>query len=218
MINKRCKVIFSRESPYEVVALHPFLEPDFFRTLRDSFSEISDMRFLGAVGNKYSLSDGKRGNFKEFAEHHKEWRDFSRIVRHYTLRNYLKRFFPVLGQTKIKHKIELSALPGDGGHITPHPDTKKKIVTAVIYLADDDWKQEWGGDFCMVSPNIEVSDDEEYPRVNFEDVSLVDSVPFSPNVCVAMRRTPVSFHAVYPINAPADRLRRTITINFMGHL
>ena len=46
---------------------------------------------------------------------------------------------------KLSTKFSLDSL-GPGATIDPHRDASRKLVTLMFTLADDDWKDEWGGE------------------------------------------------------------------------
>jgi hypothetical protein len=205
-------------NPYPVKVFHPILEDSLFRELRAEFPSPQDMPLMGGVGYKRSISDGKRGGWDEMLQGRPAWASFYRdLIKTGVLLEFAKSQFDVLNVAgDIKQRVELSLMPSDGGNIEPHPDTAKKLVTLVIYLADDDWKPEWGGAFSMVIPQVKVDPKKGYPRIGFGDVTLAQEIPFRPNTAVFMERSERSFHAVYPLTAPAGRDRRSITVNFIG--
>lgn len=209
---------WSMEDPFSVKVFSPILEPKFFLELLKQFPPIQELLPYCRVGYKYSVSDGKRGKnaFQGLIAGRPAWRQFYKsFVLEQDLLQLARRYFHILNGRRIKQRTEFSILPGDGGHITPHPDTEKKLVTAVVYFPDPDWQEEWGGEFAMVCPTG-IVDLVGYPRVEFNDVVVVHKVPYRPNTVVFMERSEKSFHAVFPIKAPAGHDRKSITINFMG--
>ena len=217
-LSRKIRCTFATRNPYPVKVFHPILEESLFIDLRSQFPPAEEMPRLGGVGNKRSLSDGKRGGFDRIRGSVPVWKTFHQnVFRSGALLDLAKQHFAILNKAEdIKQRMELSLMPADGGNISPHPDTAKKLVTVVIYLADDDWKQEWGGQFSMVIPQIPTDPTQGYPRIGFDQVKLAHAVPFRPNTAVIMERSEKSFHAVYPLKAPEGRDRRTITINFIG--
>ncbi len=218
VLDPNCALTWSADNPYPVKVFHPFLSASLFAELRDQFPPRQEMKFLGGVGHKWTINNGKGGDWDTLVEARPVWgRLFSDGIENRELLDFAKEHFSVLVRAPwVKQKIETSLMPAEGGNITPHPDNPKKLVTLVIYLADDDWQQEWGGQFAMVIPKVKVDPTQGYPRVRFSDAKVFHEVPFLPNTAVFMERTPQSFHAVFPMRAPEGRDRRTITVNFMG--
>lgn len=215
ILNPDCQEVWSTIDPYIVRVFHPFLKLELFSELRSEFPDIRELRTRRGVGYKHGVSDGKRGGFRELIEHRPSLAYFHNAIVNRALLKFARRHFNVLRGASLKQRVELSLLPSNGGHVRPHPDMEKKLVTLVIYLADDDWNASWGGEFAMVKPLVPVDTGEGY-RISFDDVVVVHKVPFKPNIAVFMERSPCSFHAVYPIRAPEGRHRKSITINFMG--
>lgn len=214
MIASEAAEVWSITEPFAVKVFRPFLEDNVFNELRREFPSPELLALSTNVGYKRSASDAKRGSaFFELAETRPAWRRFrSAMLDGEFLRFLWPHFEALRKQAVVNQRIEMSLLPACGGCVFPHADAGKKIVTMVVYLADDDWHEKWGGGFAVLVPSGRF----DRGRIGFQDVSVFAEVPFRPNTAVVMEKSDRSFHAVYPVNAPPKRDRRTATINFIG--
>lgn len=112
--------------------------------------------------------------------------------------------------SKVSTTMEFSSLPGDGGGLQPHPDSAKKVATAVFYM-EKEWNDDWGGAFEVLRHQVEGTETDLAP---WTDVDTVETVHVRPARAVFMRRTPISYHGVRPLKAP--RPRRSITVNLIA--
>lgn len=116
--------------------------------------------------------------------------------------------------THLSARFEFSAMPANGGSIRPHCDAPNKLITLVVSMCDAKWKQEYGGGTAIVRPK----DPKRYfnrwnSYLDFDQVETEATWEFDPNQCVIFVKTFNSWHAVDPIQGPADVLRKTLTIN-----
>ncbi len=127
----------------------------------------------------------------------------------------LLRGQPPYDLTRLSARFEFSIVHGDGGYLKPHTDTKKKIITLVIsMIGEGEWPLEYGGGTDV---NRALDDSNAYNYANrsleFSDVEILHTYAFEPNQCVIFVKTFNSLHSVRPIHAPADALRKSLTIN-----
>jgi hypothetical protein len=117
----------------------------------------------------------------------------------------------------ISSKVEFSAIPGRDGGLMPHTDAPGKLVTLVVAFPNPgEWEPDYGGATSIVEPK----DERQYfNRLNdtlpFDDVTVLRTVEHQPNQAMLFVKTFNSWHAVMPTTGPADRWRKTLTINIM---
>ncbi len=117
--------------------------------------------------------------------------------------------------TRLSARFEFSVVHGQGGCLKPHTDTPKKLITLVISMVDEDeWPIEYGGG-TDVNRALDVKNAYNHANrsLEFSDVEILHTYPFEPNQCVIFVKTFNSLHSVRPIHAPADALRKSLTIN-----
>jgi hypothetical protein len=164
---------------------------------------------IGAAGNKLCFND-RDPNFPGFLEGHPDWKTFHREIKS-RFSAMCSEAVGVKGGKRVR--FEFSWLPGVDGGLWPHPDTQKKIATAVIYM-EPDWDPDWGGGFealkHLTTPDADFTD----IRPSWDEVETVLTVPLKPRRMLFMQRTKNSLHGVRPTKAP--RPRRSLTINLIG--
>ena len=141
-----------------------------------------------------------------------------------SLNKNIEKFFKLISLNKLKltsspfySKFEFSIMKGSGGHILPHTDSPKKIITIVINILDpNEWEDNWGGGTSIVKPKDK---NENYNYLNkqfeFNQIENIKTFKYTPNQAVLFVKTFNSFHCVYPIKSTnPNSLRRTLTINF----
>ena len=116
---------------------------------------------------------------------------------------------------KLSSRFELSMLPAKGGHVIPHTDGVQKIVTLVVSMVEEgEWDPAWGGGTDVNAPkDVRRSFNRRNEQVPFDQVDVLDTFPFEPNQAVVFVKTFNSLHSVRPMTGPAERMRRTLTIN-----
>src|SRR4030095_2113636 len=113
-------------------------------------------------------------------------------------------------------RFEFSALPTNGGSQRPHTDSPRKVVTLVLSLMKEgEWLPGWGGGTSICRPKDKaLYSNYANQYLDFDDVEVVDTLPFAPNAGVMFVKTSVSWHCVTPINVPDDGpIRKTVAIS-----
>ena len=116
----------------------------------------------------------------------------------------------------LRSRFEFSMLPADGGHILPHTDHQRKLITIVLSMVrPGEWSPAWGGGTAMERPKDLTKNFNFVNRqLAFEDMETLETYPFEPNQAVLFVKTFNSHHSVHPMTAKdSDVMRRTITIN-----
>jgi len=117
---------------------------------------------------------------------------------------------------RLRSRFEFSALRATGGCVLPHTDAQKKFITLIISMVrDGEWPASYGG-------GTDVNRPKEMHRnfnwinegMEFDEVEVLETIPFRPNQCVVFVKTFNSLHAVRPLNGNgSDALRKSLTIN-----
>ncbi len=116
----------------------------------------------------------------------------------------------------LRTRFEFSMLPADGGHILPHTDQPRKLITLVLSMVrPGEWNSAWGGGTVIERPKDMTKN---FNFVNqqfaFEDMETIETYPFEPILAVLFVKTFNSHHSVHPMRGNgSDAMRRTITIN-----
>jgi hypothetical protein len=117
-------------------------------------------------------------------------------------------------------RFEFSALPADGGCVTPHTDNPDKIVTMVVSMAEEgEWDPAWGGGTDV---NRHKAPARSFNRMNhkadFAEMEILETFPFEPNQGVLFVKTFNSWHSVRPMTGSGSKaMRRTLTVNIEAH-
>ena len=94
-----------------------------------------------------------------------------------------------------------------GYSIPPHTDSVSKIITVLIYLAEDNSMEEEGTSIYIPKKEGFICKDGRH--YNFEDFTKVKTMPFRTNSMFAFARTDNSFHGV----EPSKKIRNVLLYN-----
>lgn len=118
----------------------------------------------------------------------------------------------LLKRNYLAARMEFSAMPSDGGHITPHTDMPSKIMTIVINI--DGHEDGFIGGTSIIEPKDERKiHNPSNEFLGFDDVIELRRVDFKRNCGLFFIRTDTSWHCVFPISGPDGGFRRSININ-----
>ncbi len=120
------------------------------------------------------------------------------------------------GDQAFRTRFEFSMLPADGGYVTPHTDTPRKVITLVVSMVKNgDWDQALGGGTEVNRPkDPQRSFNYQNEQLDFDEIDRLHCFEFGPNQCVIFVKTFNSLHCVRPMKAKgSDAMRRTLTIN-----
>lgn len=199
------------DKPFRVKFFDAVVDQAIYERLLATFPTEESMQPLDAVGRKYSLND-RNDSFAGFIAHRPEWQNLHRWFR----AEFARLCNEVLGVTtegRARVRFEFSSLPGDDGGLYPHPDTEKKVATAVLYC-EPDWQAEWGGGFEALRHLTDPDADFTNRRPSWEEVETILTVPVTPRRILFMQRTNNSLHGVRPLHA--GRARHSVTVNLIG--
>lgn len=230
--------------PYPIGLIPGALDDAVYKELLATYPPRELFRYMPKLGNKYSLSSSNhRKDYYRFLGDCPPWARFHDYIlsrdfidetfaaleaRHIDLgigryrvvsgkrSNHSNPLSRLMRTTELNARFEFSMMSGEGGHIRPHTDTRRKIITFVFSMVDDgEWDEDWGGGTAVVRPkNPEFSFNRVNRYLEFLDVDEVKTYPFNPNQVLIFVKTFNSWHAVSPMTAPAGHtLRKTITVN-----
>lgn len=196
------------DQPFRVKVFDDIVAPDVYWNLLATFPT-QGMVPIGAAGHKVSFNS-RNEDFPSFLAANLLWNTFYGEIQ----QRFADLCNDVLG---VKHgkrvRFEFSSLPADDGGLYPHPDTAKKIATAVVYM-EPDWNPAWGGGFEALRHIERPDDDFTDLRPDWSEVETILNVPVAPRRIVFMQRTNNSLHGVRPLTS--ERPRRSLTINLIG--
>jgi len=116
---------------------------------------------------------------------------------------------------KLRSRFEFSVLKADGGEVAPHTDAPPKMITLVIsMIGEGEWPEEFGGGLDVNrATNPRYAYNWKNRIVPWEDIEVVENIPFVPNQCIIFVKTFNSLHSVRRMTGTgSDLLRKTITI------
>lgn len=134
--------------------------------------------------------------------------------RNYTHRPVSNNPFHYWRSEPMKTTFQISMLP-PGKVVQPHRDAPRKLVSLMLYFAEPDWRDEWGGSTKFYEP-IDPSRAQGWAateRVPFDALKPVRSAAFRPNRLAGFVRSDTSWHGVDPIACPEDRGRKALLVN-----
>jgi len=230
--------------PFPIGCITDVFPKSTYAELCRTYPDVSLFKHMPKLGNKYSLAERNNPEqYEKFLNGQSLWRDFYVFVksdqfirgciRHLASRNidlgigdfsvvskpgrkYSNPWARLMERTELRARFEFSMMNGQGGHILPHTDEPKKIITLVMTMVQPgEWKDEWGGGTQVCWPKDRTK---SYNFVNkymqFDEVDVLSSYGFVPNQCIIFVKTYNSWHQVAPMQAPDPSiLRRTLTIN-----
>ena len=230
--------------PYPIGIIPQALSEDIYEELVREYPPLPLFKYMPQLGNKYSLSSSNnRDRYYRFLAETPVWARFhdyilSRGFIDETLevlkRNGIDLGIPryrvvsgkrsnhsnpisrLLRTTELSARFEFSMMDGAGGHIRPHTDTLRKMITFVFTMVGPgEWDDAWGGGTAVVRPkDPRLSFNRVNRYLDFEDVEVVKEYPFNPNQALVFVKTFNSWHAVMPMTAPGEgALRKTVTVN-----
>ncbi len=122
---------------------------------------------------------------------------------------------------RLTARFEFQMMPADGGHILPHTDTPKKIVTMVVSMArPGEWDPAFGGGTDVNRHrDIRLNFNQMNRQAAFEEMEVLDSFEFTPNQAVIFIKTFNSWHSVRPMTGVgSSAMRKTLIINIEPRL
>lgn len=224
MINSNFNVTQRISEPFNLIVFDQFLDKEVYNQIKLNFPK-TDYELMKGNNLKFQIhshSKSDRNNiFDKVINEKVILRDFYTYLQTKKFYDTISEFFPILHNAKIKHtNLEFSYLPANGGHILPHTDTPKKLITIVIYFPFD-WNKEWGGEFCAhshLNKKIEDFTNLSMGNIQYKDLNDIYCPEFIDNRGVIMQRSNKSIHSVKKIKGPEGIFRTSLTINIIGKI
>lgn len=116
---------------------------------------------------------------------------------------------------RLRTRFEFSVLKADGGEVSPHTDTPKKIITLVLsMIRAGEWQPEFGGGLDVNrATDTAFAFNWKNQVVPWDKVEIIDTIPIVPNQCTVFVKTFNSLHSVRKMQqAGSNALRKTVTI------
>ena len=237
------KAAFDYE-PYPICRIEDVLGDADYDTLAASYPEQALFAYKPKLGEKYSLSERNNPDqYRQFIDSKPQWKrvheylkspgfirdtvaflkarnidldlgDYAIVETHGKKRQSIGS--KLTGRAELSARFEFSIMGGQGGHIRPHTDEPRKLITLVVsMIKPGEWNDAWGGGTAVCLPKDR---SKIFNRANeymeFDDVDTLRTYPFAPNQCVLFIKTYNSWHHVLPLTAPpGSPQRKTLTIN-----
>lgn len=123
-----------------------------------------------------------------------------------------------LGPRVPRAELTFAMLPAAGGYLLPHTDHPNKLVNlAMTMVKADEWESAAGGGTDINLPkDPRRTFNRANRRLSFDEVTVLDTVPYRPNQTLIVIRTDNSWHSVPPMTAKGSAaLRKTVNINIL---
>ena len=175
---------------------------------------IGDYRQMTGRGfNKHHLNE-KHSEFAG-AIAHEPWKMFYRWVtiggfKYWCYNGFQKQISAVIPKPKSGAfpQMEFSAVPAAGGVLTPHTDSKHKILTVVWYHSG----YPAGTKILSGEPRKKSE-----PWADENRTMLVRELAWRPNRMIFFLKTDASWHSVGPLDGPEGEFRNTVTLNLTAN-
>ena len=118
-------------------------------------------------------------------------------------------------QRPVEFACEFSSLP-PGAYLYPHTDKPEKLVSCLLYFADPDWEERYGG-----ATDLYRVKDAKHNRnwsnraVTFDALDVAFRTEFRPNRLLVFVKTKNSYHGVSPVACPNGMARKSFNFNFI---
>lgn len=197
--------------PYNVLVLDGLIEPAHMAGLMGSWPK-------GLIRH-FDYPGGVKRNFNQS---HQEFHSFVTGDQHWS--RFWNETIPAIKRAadiaigpmaSSGIKMEFSELPNGGG-LLPHPDTARKVMTAIVYFTPDVWHPSWGGEFEVLRHKERPFDDFTNTLQRWEDVETVMAVPYVRGRVAIFHRCPWSLHGVRNVRCPAGFTRDSVTLNWLA--
>lgn len=205
------------ETPYKYIIVDNFLDIKLFNSMRDEdISKLLRRRNQGRVNdgtpqesNRYAI-DIDDDFARKFGKDNpiSLVRDLLGKMTYIFLDRFKSEIYQKIDQKKIKFNIATEFIDDRRGYeLLPHPDAERKLITVLIYVADDDSDPSIGTEIYALKENwkekiMSYGSEYRFPRVAFDHVS---TIPYRPNTAFIFAPTKLSFHGVSQLKTPARR-------------
>ena len=199
---------FQAQQPYPWINPQGLLTPEGYHILLEHLP--AQEQFTPSFGRQ--RAHGQRSHDRFMLAYHdalpvaQEWKDFIAELRDSTYQDFLGR---LLGTRAFELRFHWHYTPR-GCSISPHCDAKYKLGSHIFYFnTEQDWDPSWGGQTLLLD------DGGRFPRNSAPQIEDFDSVSASHaigNASLLFARNGKSWHAMRPLQCPADRLRKVFIV------
>ena len=134
------------------------------------------------------------------------WQEFIAELCSDAYRQQVQR---LLGANKVEFRFHWHYTPS-GCDVSPHCDARRERGSHLFYFNSlDDWDPAWGGSTLVLDDGGRLDYNSAPALEEFDAVHECQSIG---NYSALMLRTDHAWHAVNPIQCPADRLRRVFIV------
>lgn len=127
----------------------------------------------------------------------------------------LRRARDLLKPQDLAWQFEFSSM-SSGSWLPPHTDSVDKILSCVLYLPQEDWDSNWGGETLIQRPRAGLPTNNWGNRIAEQDeVETLNQIAFTKNRLFWFLKTPASWHAVSPVTAPTGFQRRSFNFSLV---
>ena len=199
---------FQAQQPYPWINPQGLLTPEGYHRLLAHLP--AQEQFTPSFGRQ--RAHGQRSHDRFMLAYHdalpvaQEWKDFIAELRGSTYQDLLGR---LLGTRAFELRFHWHYTPR-GCSISPHCDAKYKLGSHIFYFnTEQDWDLAWGGQTLLLD------DGGRFPRNSAPEIKEFDSVSPSHamgNSSLLFARNGSSWHAMRPLQCPADRLRKVFIV------
>ncbi len=199
---------FQAQQPYPWINPRGLLTPEGYHRLLAHLPV--QEQFTPSFGRQ--RAHGQRSHDRFLLAYHdalpvaQEWKDFIAELRGSTYQDCLGR---LLGTRAFELRFHWHDTPR-GCSISPHCDAKYKLGSHIFYFnTEQDWNPSWGGQTLLLD------DGGRFPRNSAPEIEEFESVsaPHAMgNSSLLFVRNGSSWHAMRPLQCPADRLRKVFIV------
>lgn len=194
--------------PFEHYIIEDFLHPEIFQKI-DIF--VKDQK--NELRPKNNQDERKIININDMDPNHQEFKTDVSVVPRFFNSLELKVQFTDFMKKHIKHEsweerdTDIGALYFEdslGYQLPPHTDVPQKLITCLIYCADDDESPDMGTSLFKLKKGFR-ADREKYHWYDFSQFDEIKRIPYKPNTALLFSPSNTSFHGVVESNSPKIR-------------
>lgn len=202
------KDIFQSASPFPYAVFKNILKAEAYQTLIENLPDLQQFEKSVGKGRAY----GQKSHDRFILEYSDNkivpdcWHEFiselsSRPYKKFLSRLYGTPFFRV----RFHWHYSFS-----GCSVSPHCDGRTKLGSQIFYLnTEKDWRDEWGGDTLILSPQKFIPP-ESNPE--FSEFNVASTSGPRGNVSLLFKRTDNGWHGVHELRCPEGALRKVFIL------
>lgn len=234
------------KSPFFVFCIDKYLPEGLFDELDKSFPSMKYFCRVAAEGSKKSFSSRKDADvFQSFIKESLVWKEFVEALSSYAFINDLKFlcrdalrssrgisaykiwkksndqkkiidkiFYRLIDNIDIQFEFSVFS---DGGYIRPHTDSRKKLISLLLYFPDDKWDNSYKGGttFFDTESSTLKQNWENKPLDDYTGLIPFYETPYEKNILCGFVKSCNSWHSVERLKLPDGIFRRSLCINII---